>query len=440
MSLDVRGPEIKKNHYVAGRGSGKTVTMVLREFQSAVDDPGSVGLILSPTYGTLMDVFLATWENIIPNSLYTYNGTTRTIELINGSKLILKSRHINNPRRGRDAVKGLNVNRVADDEAAQGFDKKLYNNAMACIRRPGKIRYYNCYTTPLLNEYHDVATDEGHTLVHCSSRDNPHNDAEFVQDLVAEMSAQEVEREVDGRWVALEGLIWKWDNGKVGSKVERFWPQSNVHRHAWNPDKPYYLFLDLGVGNGAYFVVQRLDANLYGQTGAKVFPGSVWVVVAELMPSRDGSASRAFGILDQHFGAPLKVVSGADMDTRASTDSKTARYFVRERWGGSVPIQPISGEWADKQVQHSRLSYLVEQAGGNRRLCVSKDLIQLDTESKRGIHEIMAQDTWPDNAGKTKGVYFNKEGRLEHARDALLYGAVGQMAPPTYNKTGRVAA
>jgi len=386
-----------------------------------------------------MDVFFATWEDTVPRTLYEYNGTTRTIELVNGSKLLLKSRHINNPRRGRDAAKGLNVNRVADDEAAMGFDKTLYNNALACIRRPGLISYYICYTTPILNEYHDTATAKGHILIHCSSRENPHNAESYVPDMLAEMSAQEAEREIEGRWVALEGRIWReWDNGKTGSKIDRFWPESNVHKHVYNPRLPYYLFLDLGVGNGAYVVVQRLEALRHGNTGDRVFPGSVWVAVAELMPSRDGSASRAFQIIDQNFGTPIRVISGADMDTRASTDAKTARHFVRQIWGGDVPITPVSGVWADKQIQEAQLSFLIKSAAGDRRFCVSQDMVVLDKDSKRGINELMKQDTWPENVGKMRGVYLNKDGRLEHVRDALLYGAVGQMAKPSNNKTSRI--
>ena len=127
------------------------------------------------------------------------------------------------------------------------------------------------------------------------------------------------------------------------------------------------------------------------------------------------------------------------MNTRAITDAKTSRHYVRQVWGGEVPVTPVSGVWADKQIQADQMGYLIKcAADGGRRFCVSKDMVCMDADSKRGINELMSQDTWPENVGKMRGVYLNKDGRLEHVRDALLYGAVGQMAKPSNNKTSRV--
>ncbi len=433
--------KMKRVHFISGRGGAKTTAAVLLILQVCIDDPGTEGLVTAPTTKALNRGFLTAWRRIVPSRLWHHHVSEGKISLINGSSFWLGSRFVDRPSRGKDEYRGPDIDWWLDDEAAVGFDPEFHTNTCAAIRKGGKYRFYTATTTPRLGQYYDFVHKENQTALYSSSRDNPHLPDDYVDDLLDNMSAQQAEREIEGKWVALEGLVWKyWDNGIEGDKVKRFWPESNVHRHVYNPDKPYYLFLDIGVGNGAFVVVQRLDANLHGQTGSRVFPGSVWVAVAELMPSRDGSASRAFGILDDHFGAPLKVISGADMDTRASTDAKTVRYFVRERWGGSVPIQPISGDWADKQMQQSRLDYLIKSARGERRFCVSKDMVCLDPHSKRGINELMVQDTWPDNAGKMRGVYFNKEGRIEHVRDALLYGAVGQMAPPKHLKTDRVAA
>ena len=51
----------------------------------------------------------------------------------------------------------------------------------------------------------------------------------------------------------------------------------------------------------------------------------------------------------------------------------------------------------------------------------------------------MAQDEWDDETGQNAN-YLPKEGRLEHVRDALLYGTVGAMSPPSYAKKEAYAA
>jgi len=441
LSLPWGDGKMKRVHAISGRGGAKTTGTVLLIMDVCSKDPGTEGLVTAPTNNAMKKGFLRAWYRIVPKSLYRHHISDGRIDLINGSSFWLGSRFVDNPTRGKEEFRGPDLDWWIDDEASLGFDPEFHTNTCAAIRKGGRFRFYAATTTPRLGEYYDFVHSPGQTVIYSTSRDNPHLPDDYVDDLYAHMSSQQAQREIEGKWVALEGLVWRdWDNGLVGGEVKRFWPDSNVHRHVYNPDKPYYLFLDLGVGNGAFVVVQRLDALSGGNSGSPIFPGSVWVAVAELMPHRDGSADRALGIIDAHFGRPAKVVCGADIDTRASTDAKTARYFVTKRWGGSLPIQPVSGTWADKQIQQGQLEFLIRQAGGNRRFCVSRDLIQLDKNSKRGINELMAQDTWPDSAGKVRKMFMKKEGRLEHVRDALLYGAVAQMAPPSYNKTNRVAA
>lgn len=415
---------------MSGRGGGKTLCAVMLALMICLREPGTVGIILSPTYRKLRDVFLKTWVDTVPGEVYKLNRSEMTITLNNGSHMIMRSRHVDNPSRGRDAHRGVDANWALDDEAAEGFDGELYANISGCLRRPGKHRFYACCTTPRLNEYYNLATGEGHEVIYSSSRDNPHLPDGWVDDLQGTMSAQQAEREIEGRWVALEGLVWStWSNS--------MWPAGNVHPHKFNPDAPWYLFLDLGVGNGAYLVVQRVAADDLGQ---RLFPGPVWVVCAELMPQHDGSASRALQILKQHFGNPASVAVGADVNTRSNTDASTPMYFVTQIFG-AVHTIPVSGWYGDKMVQHDKVQYLIMDSAGRRRLCISEGLVSIDEDprKKRGIRELMAQDTYPENAGKAGKQFLEKDGRLEHVRDALLYGAVGIMQPPAMQKDNRVA-
>lgn len=422
------GDDILKIHGVAGRGGAKTVTTVLTAFAAALDDPGSVGLVTAPTYDALGAIWVSAWEEIVPRELYTYadgGKLGRRITLFNGTNILLRSRHINNPRRGRDATRGININWWLDDESAIGFDKEFYTNTLACIRRVGKRRFAACITTPVLGPYYDLVHSDGHLCHHWTSADNPHLPSNWVNEISQQMSQRQLEREILGQWVALEGLVWR-------SWSDEDWPNGNVYRQNIS-SRGYYLFLDLGVGNGAYVIVKCIPGVSVGRNSPL---DNLWVATAELMPVHDGSASRALALIKRQFGVPQMIVSGADMTTRSSADAKTPLYFARSIFGG-VPVKSISGWQADKQIQYDMLDYLIRSHDGVRRFCVHSNFVSLEQEAKRGVKELVKQDSWPDNAGKVRGVFFQKEGRLEHVRDALLYGAVGVMSPPMHIPTGR---
>jgi hypothetical protein len=419
MSLSTTGG-MKFLHFVSGRGGGKTLIAVVKVLQVMLDEPGTRGLVLSPTYQQLRDVFLSCWQDIVPNELCHLRRAEMIIEVVNGSRAYLRSRHVNNPSRGRDATRGLDVSWVADDESADGFDKQLINNVLACCRRPGRHRFYASFTTPRLNAYHKFATNPSHKIVHSSTRNNPHVPQEWIDAVEAEMSPQQAKRELGGEWVALEGLVWDtWSN--------ELWPRGNLHEHRYTPDLPWVLWLDLGVGNGAYLVVQPIMAEWCGRV---LHRDPVWVVVAELMPTHDGSAARAFGKLKSQFGQPAMIVSGADINTRSNSDGTTPAYFAKQIFGGT-PVYPIRGWVADKQIQYDRTSALILDGSGNRRLCMSEGLIELERGADRGMKQLVAQDSWPEGIGRTRPGFFAKEGRLEHVRDALLYGCT-HINEPTF--------
>jgi hypothetical protein len=405
-------------HLVGGRGVGKSIIVGVKALQVMLDEPGTRGCILSPTYQKLRDIFLAAWEDIIPPELYRINRSEMTINLINGSRVYLRSRQVNNPGRGKFALKGIDVSWIIDDEAAEGFNMEVTTNALASCRRPGRNRFYACVTTPLLNEYHQFATSDGHQVIHCTSWDNPHIEKEFLDQVEAHMSPQQAKRELYGQWVALEGRCWDtWSN--------KPWPKGNIHDYTYNPDFPVYLWLDLGVGNGAFLAVQPVPAE---HLGRRIYSGSVWVVVGEFTPKHDGSADRAFQRFSDFYGQPAGIVTGSDVDTRGTAINLTPHYFASQTFPGT-PVYPIKGWVADKQIQYSAMLSMIFSVSGERRLCISRDLRSFDKEANRGVKEVIEQDQWPEGAGKHRSTLFNKEGRLEHVRDALLYGCT-HINPP----------
>lgn len=428
LEIKTDGPGITQASFISGRGGGKTAVAVMKVLRTCISDPDTVGLVLAPTVKMLERSFLREWKAMVPSALYKHKVQEQKVELINGACFYFSTRNIDNPSRGKDVTRGLTVDWVVDDESALGFDSETYSNTMACVRGHGKHHFYFCFTTPRINEFRDLVESEDYNhVVQSTSYNNPFNPDWFVENVRSAMSTQQAKREIDGQWVELEGLVWPdWSFSP--------WPNGNVHQHTFQPGRPWYLFLDLGSATAAYIVCQLVSAGALGQGLSN---SDIWVATHELLPSTDGSAERAFRLLKERFGPPVMVVGGADLTTRASTDGKKATFFTRKIFGQGTVVKPIVGWMADKEIQHAQLSASIRDYNGYRRFCISKKFETIGYEkgrAKRGIKQLVEQDVWPDNAGRQRSLFLAKEGRLEHVRDALLYGAVGIIKPPRFTR------
>lgn len=426
LGINVEGPKKSRSHWVGGRGSAKTTTGILKAVRAATEwMPGLPGIWTEPTHNLCHDVFFQQWKEIVPSSFYTINYSKMIVHCSTGTDIYVRSRNVDNPR--KEVAKGPNYAWGIDDEAAYKFDKKKYLDIDASIRVNTPYLFHDTLSTPKLNEYKDLVESPGHNLIEATSYDNPFLPEGWAEDMAAQMGPEYMEQEILGRWVALSGRIWKhWSNDP--------WPAGNIHHHVHAYEQPYFLFFDIGVASSAWWIVQAVepidehDKRLWG-----VDP--VWVVTAEYTPSRDGSVDSVLRQIKEEYGTPVKVAAGADVNTRASTDARTAQWYIKRHFG-AVPVVPVSGWMSDKEVQQTQLSYGILDTKGRRRLCASKHLKQHNPNAKRGILEMMEQDTWATSGPSA----MPKEGRLEHVRDTALYGAVAVMFPPRFGLYAAQAA
>jgi hypothetical protein len=156
----------------------------------------------------------------------------------------------------------------------------------------------------------------------------------------------------------------------------------------------------------------------------------------------DASASRAFQKIKSQFGDPEMIVGGADSRKRSDADGRTIRYFSNQVFGRGVPVKSMNEERFSKSVQYDKLDYLIKDYQGNRRFCIAENFISLDTQSRRGLREMVVQDQWLDESKRREGDFLpkNKEIRVQHVRDAILMGAAGVMSPPTMFDEGEIVA
>jgi len=433
LSLDCSGTDKTYNHYVGGRGSSKTTTGVLKCWTALTQwHRGKSGIWTEPTSTLCKDVFLREWRKIVPSDCYkaTLNPLTITMcRELGGGTLDVRSHNADNPN--KEIAKGPNYAFGFIDEAAYKFRPDWFDDIDNAIRDGSRYLFLDTMSTPKLNGYKKLCFSEGHRLVKASSFDNPHLPPGWAEKKRSQMGEKRFAQEIMGEWVALTGQIW--DNFS-----EDEWPAGNIIDYEHDHSKPYYLFFDLGVASSAWLIVQPLG---FHELGYDPFPHNdpVWCVTAQYMPTRDGNASRMLQQIKNEFGTPVRVCCGHDLGRRSDADSATSEYFLANIMG-SVPTITIGAETflRDKVVQQDTLSYLIHNTKNERRLAISKNLISHDPD-ERGILQMMREDEWDDGTSRTAN-YLPKEGRLEHVRDAILYGAVGAMKPPSYTLKTAYAA
>lgn len=436
-------PEPKAVDLCCGLGFGKTVLGIQIAAQVLNLSPNQRVLFLEPDWDRVNDIFLPKWEKYVPEELYRHNIGKHRIEWWNGAYLNYRPRVITGSRsRRRGKFKGIEFTVVIDDETAEEFDLQQYINTFARIRSDTAVdvRFYLTLTTPIIGPYSRFLKRGGNKIFKGRTRDNFYlrlHDPTYETRQRRNMSEDQARRELDAELIALEGRIWKTVD------LDKPWPHGNldtIHK-SFDPLKPWWLFCDFGSATGSYVVVQQRQAHYLGR---ELFREPVWVAVADLCPVDDADASRAFQELKTHFGTPVLITGGKDMNTAANTDGKTIAYFAEQTWG-NVEIFPVSERVYHKRIQYNRMNFLIcaaynaqGQRFRERRFTIAQDFASLEPRSNRGVREMFLEDQWPDIEERRQGDFLpkNKDIIVQHTRDALLMGAT-IMSPPDWALSNR---
>lgn len=423
---------VKQVDLCCGRGYGKTCLSIIIAVKALCIDGNQVGLFTEPDWASIEEIFLDSWRKIVPEELYTLVESKRRIDWINGSVLFYGPRNVSGSKaQMRNKYRGRNLTFYIPDEQAVGCDEQQYTNTLLAVRSPSPVRFVFSTSTPMVGAYKRLIMSDRHKVFYGTSKDNPYLPDDFVSMASANMSPEQVRREIYAEFVALEGRIWKnvepstpWPNGNLNTTQKRY-----------NPDKPWWVLCDLGGVNGAYVVVQKSEP-IY--RGVRQFEGSLWTAVADYCPSNDASASRAFDVIDKNFGlqaghrGPAQVIGGKDIRTGASTDGLDVAYFANKVWS-HVPVVAVDERESSKQMLYDCLSTGIYCADGTRRFTVAEEFEELDKHSKRGILQMFEEDEWPPEGERRQSDFLPKgpNNRVQHVRDALLLGS-DMMFPPFF--------
>jgi phage terminase large subunit len=196
----------KYRAFVGGVGSGKTYASVNEALYQALAQPGSLGVMVAPTFPMVRDVTLRTFLAICPEELIAYSSQTKMLwRLPNGSEILFRS--ADKPER----LRGLTIAWFGIDEAAY-TDEKTFQILQGRLRQRG-YRHRGWVTTSpkgknWIHKYFVEKDGPDYALIRCSSRENPHLPPGFVEDLEASYTGVFARQEIEGEFVAVEGLVY----------------------------------------------------------------------------------------------------------------------------------------------------------------------------------------------------------------------------------------
>lgn len=196
--------------YVGGVGCGKTAAGWHNALKPVFEQPGSLGVIVAPTYSSIRDVILRERGTWIPDELISsYNKTDKEMKFINGSSVLFRSA---NDNRQIESMRGLSICWAWIDEATL-LPKLVLDILTARLRQPGMDYKLWMTCTPRKGWLYDMIqeglSDEWFMLDNIESSSNVFLPEGYTESLKSLYTGQFYDQEVLGQWVDFEGLVWK---------------------------------------------------------------------------------------------------------------------------------------------------------------------------------------------------------------------------------------
>jgi PBSX family phage terminase large subunit len=194
--------------YVGGVGAGKTLAGALLAIDAAFGR-GESGTIVAPTYPMLKDATMLTFFDLVYGSVYLkgiqqYNKQDHTLLLYNGARITFRSGE--HP----DRLRGPNLTWAWLDEAAL-MKKQVWMVTVGRLR-VGNRRAWATTTPAGFNWVWEHWVDRqrsDYELFRASTRENIYLPEGYVRDLEDTYSEEYSAQEIDGEFVAFEGLVYK---------------------------------------------------------------------------------------------------------------------------------------------------------------------------------------------------------------------------------------
>lgn len=226
--------------FIGGIGSGKTFAGCVKDIGAC--KPGTLGLVVAPTYPMLRDATLRTFMDIAGDAVQTFNKSEMTVKLRGGGEILFRS--ADNPER----LRGPNLNFAHMDEAA-ACPPGTWEIIIGRLRANGQAGPCWITTTPNGRNWL-YQRREQLTLFHAKTKDNPYLSHTFIESLEQSYSGEFARQELDGEFISLEGLVYPMF-------------KSGIHVATRRPDEftSWALAMDEGYTNPAVILLVGIDGD-----------------------------------------------------------------------------------------------------------------------------------------------------------------------------------
>lgn len=204
--------------------------------------PGTLGLVVAPTYPMLRDATLRTFHEIAGDAVAEFNRSEMIATIRGGGEILFRS--ADNP----DRLRGPNIDFAHIDEGAM-CSPGTWEIIIGRLRAHGAAGPCWITTTPngrnwLYNRRADMRIFRARTA------DNPYLAPEFIQSLNNAYSGEFARQELEGEFISLEGLVYPMF--RTSTHVQRR-PDSDFTRWA--------LAMDEGYTNPAVILLIGIDGD-----------------------------------------------------------------------------------------------------------------------------------------------------------------------------------
>lgn len=196
--------------FLGGIGSGKTACGWMNTVLEAIEQPGSLGVVVAPTYQSIRDVIWREMYIWVPDQIIKdFNETQKELKLINGSEILFRS--ADNPR-NIERLRGMSIAYFWIDEITI-MPRLVWEILVGRLRQPN-MRYRAWLTgTPKMNWVYDTfitkeLSDDYFIVKEIPTFSNVHLPHDYVKSLEEQYSGQFYDQEILGKFVSFEGLIY----------------------------------------------------------------------------------------------------------------------------------------------------------------------------------------------------------------------------------------
>lgn len=197
---------------VGGIGSGKSVGGAARAIAASLGRLGEVtiptpnlGVVTAPTNTMLEDSTLRTFLDMAGDLVVDHNLSKHNVKMVNGSEILFRS--VDRP----DRMRGPSASWYWGDEAAY-YHRSVWPVMIGRLRQFGQRGYAWLTTTPKGRNWvwREFVSRNRPDYVKWKlrTRDNPFIDEAYYQSLVESYAGDFARQELDGEFVAFEGLIY----------------------------------------------------------------------------------------------------------------------------------------------------------------------------------------------------------------------------------------